>query len=70
METFLSIFILYILGIVFYTVVVKNSATNKYIKDMKIWPIVWDGAKGMTIGFAVVAALMFVISKILTLIHI
>ena len=67
METFLSIFILYIIGIVFYTIVVKNSATNKYIKDKKIWPIVWDGAKGMAIGFAVVAGLVFVGSKILNL---
>ena len=67
METFLSIFILYILGIVFYTIVVKNSATNKYIKDKKIWPIVWDGAKGMAIGFAVVSGLVFVGSKILNL---
>ncbi len=70
METFLSILILYILGVAFYVGVVRNNATNKHIKDIKIWPIVWDGAKGMVIGFAVVAALMFVISKILTLIHI
>ena len=68
METFLTILIAYILGVIFYAVIVRNNATNKHIKDIKIWPIVWDGAKGMAIGFAAVAALMFIISKILTLI--
>jgi len=64
METFLTLLIAYILGVSFYTMAVRWNGTNKYVKDIKIWPIVWEGAKGMAIGFAVVAALIFVISKI------
>lgn len=64
METFLTLLIAYILGVSFYTVAVRRSATNRYVKNMRIWPIIWDGAKGMAIGFAIVAALIFVISKI------
>ena len=64
METILTILIAYILGVSFYTFAVRRNATNRYIKDVKIWPIIWDGAKGMAVGFAIVAALIFVISKI------
>ena len=64
MENFLIVLIAYILGVLFYTLAVRWNGTNKYVKEIKIWPIVWEGAKGMAIGFAVVAALMFVISKI------
>lgn len=68
METFLTLLIAYILGVSFYTAAVRRSATNRYVKNMRIWPIIWDGAKGMAIGFAIVAAIIFAISAIVMLI--
>jgi len=70
METLLTILIAYILGVAAYTVAVRRSPTNLRIKDVEIWPIVWDGAKGMAIGFAVVAALLFIVSQVITWIRV
>lgn len=66
MSTILTILILYILGVMFYTLVVRFSPTNKHGFNIEIIPIVIDGIKGMAIGFAVVGVLYFIVSQILT----
>jgi hypothetical protein len=59
METILRILLLYILGVAIFTILVKNSPTNKYAPNFDYKATIIDGMKGMAIGFAIVGALYF-----------
>lgn len=58
-ETILIIIVGYILGVTLYTVWVRNDSIHKYAPDVKIMSIIKEGAIGIGIGFAVVAALYY-----------
>lgn len=64
LETILTILIAYVLGVAFYTIIVRKNATNKYVPNVKLSPIIIDGAKGMAIGFAIVAAIYYLLCLI------
>lgn len=64
LETILTILIAYVLGVAFYTVIVRNNATHKYVPNVKLRPIIIDGAKGMAIGFVAVAAIYYLLCLI------
>lgn len=66
MGTILTILILYLLGVMFYTLAVRFNATNKHVPNVEIIPIIIDGIKGMAIGFAVVGVLYLILSQSLT----
>mgnify|MGYP006987195633 CR=1 FL=1 len=69
METILTILVLYIVAVAFFTIIVKNSPTNKHVPHFNYWTTIFDGMKGMAIGFGIVGVLYFALSQILTWIH-
>jgi len=69
METVLTILFLYIFAVSLYVLFSRKSPTNKYIPNFDYWSAIKDGMKGMAIGFAIVAALYYIIGYILTAIH-
>jgi hypothetical protein len=70
METVLTILFLYIFAVSLYTIVVKNSPTNKHVPHFDYKGTIIDGMKGMAIGFAVVALLYYLLGFILTAIYV
>jgi hypothetical protein len=70
METIFTILFLYIFAVSLYTIVVRNSPTNKNVPHFDYKATIKDGAIGMAIGFAVVGALYFALGQILTWIYV
>jgi hypothetical protein len=66
METLLTILFLYIFAVTLYTIVVKNSPTNKHVPHFDYKATIIDGMKGIAIGFAVAALLFYLIGFIST----
>lgn len=64
----LEILILYVLGVFFYTIVVKNDAMHKFSPFTNVKEIAKEGAVGLAIGLAIVGVLLFVASQIVTFI--
>jgi len=64
MEYLLWILGSYILAVAIFTIIVKNDAMHKYSPHTNIKEIIIDGMKGMAIGFAITAAIFFLITKI------
>jgi len=59
LEIVLGILISYLLCITIFTLVVRNDAMHKNAPDVKLWPIIIDGAKGFAIGFVIIAGIYF-----------
>jgi hypothetical protein len=70
MESVLTILFLYIFAVSLYTIVVRNSPTNKHVPHFDYKATIIDGMKGMAIGFAIVGVLYFALGQILTWIRV
>lgn len=68
MALLLELLFLYALGVFFYTIIVKNDAMHKFSPFTNVMSIAKDGAIGLAIGFAIIAALYFVVGQIMTFI--
>jgi len=69
MEAMLTFLVLYLIGVSLYTIIVRNSPTNKNVPHFDYWSTIKDGMKGMAIGFGIVAALYYLTGFILTAIY-
>ncbi len=55
----LTIVFLYILAVALYTVIIRFNGTNRYTPYFSWKSTIWEGMKGVGVGFLILAALYF-----------
>jgi hypothetical protein len=69
METILTLLFMFVFGVFLFTIITRNSPTNKYAPHFDYWSTIKDGMKGMAIGLSIVVALYYGLGFILTHIY-
>jgi hypothetical protein len=69
METLLTLLFMFVFGVFLFTIITRNSPTNKYAPHFDYKATIIDGMKGMAIGLSIVVGLYYLLGYILTHIY-